>query len=119
MDVAQDIEKKVPQVTAAASAPAAQTSKIRGALTIKQVRRTAEKLLTFPVVSPAPSAGQPPIAVAVKGQGVPVASKWEAVIEQARKQPFTRGHMMVDTGAAMTLLTEEWVKAHGLKITEG
>lgn len=26
---------------------------------------------------------------------------------------------MVDTGAAMTLVTEAWAKAHGLKVSEG
>ena len=31
----------------------------------------------------------------------------------------TRGHMMVDTGAAVTMVTRLWAEAHGLKVTQG
>ena len=29
----------------------------------------------------------------------------------------TKGHMMVDTGAAVTLVTKVWAETHGLKIS--
>ncbi len=41
-------------------------------------------------------------------------SKWDD-----EKLGPTRGYMMVDTGAAITLATSAWVAAHGLKIKEG
>ena len=31
----------------------------------------------------------------------------------------TRGHMMVDTGAAVTMVTRAWAEATGLKVTQG
>ena len=31
--------------------------------------------------------------------------------------PSTKGAMMVDTGASITLVTRKWVKTHGLTIT--
>ena len=33
------------------------------------------------------------------------------------KYGWTKGHVMVDTGASMTLVTDAWAKAHGLKVT--
>ena len=31
--------------------------------------------------------------------------------------PGTKGHAMIDTGAAITLITKGWADAHGLKVT--
>ncbi len=41
-------------------------------------------------------------------------SKWDD-----QKTGPTRGNMMVDTGAAITLATTAWVEVHGLSIKEG
>jgi Aspartyl protease len=51
---------------------------------------------------------QPHIEVAVQPLGV-----------EKAKQVVTRGHMMVDTGAAVTMVTKAWAEAHGLKVTQG
>ena len=32
---------------------------------------------------------------------------------------LTKGHVMLDTGAALTLVSAKWASNHGLKITEG
>ena len=41
-------------------------------------------------------------------------SKWEDV-----KPAPTKGHIMLDTGAALTLVSAKWATSHGLKTTEG
>ncbi len=41
-------------------------------------------------------------------------SKWE----DGKPAP-SKGHMMVDTGAAVTIVTEKWAAAHGLRVTPG
>ena len=45
-----------------------------------------------------------PFAVATKSEGA------------GKKLGLTRGHMMVDTGASVTLATRGWVEAHGLQL---
>lgn len=39
-------------------------------------------------------------------------------VEKA-KQIATKGHVMIDTGAAVTMVTKTWAEAHGLKVTTG
>ncbi len=43
-------------------------------------------------------------------------SKWEDSAAKALLGA-TGGHMMVDTGAAVTLVTKRWAEAHGLKVS--
>lgn len=59
---------------------------------------------------------QPHIEVAVAPLGGGQPSKWE---DDAAKTvtTATKGSMMVDTGAAVTLVTSAWAKAHGLKVS--
>ena len=73
------------------------------------MRRAIGKILSAKLVAPAPTQmPQPHLEVAVSPLGVDKA-----------KQVVTRGHMMVDTGAAVTMVTRLWAEAHGLKVTQG
>ena len=63
---------------------------------------------------------QPHIEVAVSALGAASAapqSKWEDASSGPRPASVTRGCMMVDTGAGITLVTKAWVEAHGLKLS--
>ena len=59
---------------------------------------------------------QPHIAVAVAPLGPAAPSKWEDPEATAVVQA-TKGNMMVDTGAAVTLVTKAWADVHGLRIS--
>lgn len=39
-------------------------------------------------------------------------------VEKA-KQVSTKGHVMIDTGAAVSMVTSAWANAHRLKVTQG
>ena len=65
------------------------------------------------VASPPNPIQQPHIEVAIQPSGGGQ-SKWEA-----GKPAPTKGHMMIDTGAAVTIVTEKWAAAHGLRVTPG
>ena len=119
--VAQKVEKGVRRIVAVAATPGnqARASAIPGSCTIKQVRRASNKLLSANLVPAAASAStkqQPHISVAVAplGGGAP-SSKWEDLSTSSGKA--TRGNMLVDTGAGITLVTKTWAEAHGLKIS--
>lgn len=58
---------------------------------------------------------QPHIEVVVTPPG-DKPSKWE---DAAAPSPAsaTKGHVMIDTGAAVTVVTKAWADAHGLKIS--
>jgi hypothetical protein len=65
------------------------------------------------VASPPNPLQQPHIEVAVQATGGS-ASKWE----DGKPAP-TKGHMMIDTGAAVTLVTTKWASDHGLRVNDG
>lgn len=65
------------------------------------------------VASPPSPIQQPHIEVAVQPQNQGP-SKWE----EGKPSP-TKGHLMVDTGAAVTIVTQKWAAAHGLRVTAG
>ena len=106
--VATKIEDAVPGVMS--NAPAATpVGTPNGSAMIKQVRRAVGKLLSAKsVASPPHPMQQPHLEVAVQPTGV-----------EKAKQVSTKGHLMVDTGAAVTLVTQAWANAHGLKISQG
>ena len=65
------------------------------------------------VASPPKPIQQPHIEVVIQPPGAG-SSKWE----EGKPAP-SKGHMMVDTGAAVTIVTEKWAAAHGLRVTPG
>jgi Aspartyl protease len=73
------------------------------------VRKAAGKLLSAKsIASPLHLTPQPHLEIAVQPLGV-----------EKSKQIVTKGHVMVDTGAAVTMVTQAWATAHGLKVTPG
>ena len=76
------------------------------------MRQATGKLLAAGNVAPPAPAAQPHIKVAVMPTGA--SSKWED-----KKPAPTKGHVMLDTGAALTLVSTKWAASHGLKTTEG
>ena len=117
VEVARKVEDNVCRVVTAAVNQA--PSRVPGSLSIKQVRRASGKLLaTKPVAATANVVQhqQPHISVAVAPLGGAQPSKWED--ESATTiTSATRGAMMIDTGAAVTLVTKDWTDAHGLKVS--
>ena len=65
------------------------------------------------VASPPKPIQQPHIEVVIQPPGSG-SSKWE----EGKPAP-SKGHMMVDTGAAVTIVTKQWAAAHGLQVTPG
>ncbi len=121
VSVAQKVEAAVKGIVATTT-PAKQPAGTHpGALVIKQVRRASGKLS---LAKPAPGAAsasicqQPHIEVSVAplGGGAPP-SKWEDIAAAAKPSVATRGSMMIDTGAGITLVTRAWAVAHNLKIS--
>ena len=101
--------KKAPTPVVPSPAP--------GALTIAQVRKATGKLLAAKPVPVAPSMyHQPHIEVAIAPLGGGATSKWEEPSAQ-KTVTATKGSVMIDTGAAVTLVTKCWAEAHGLKVT--
>ncbi len=113
VEIAKKVEKHLPSVltTTASASPTTSPPTAPGAAIIKQVRSAAGKILAAKsVASPTLPLRQPHIEVAVQGGEK---SKWEG-----GKPAPTKGHVMVDTGAAVTLVTAAWARAHGLKVNE-
>jgi predicted aspartyl protease len=52
--------------------------------------------------------------VAVAPTGTTQPSKWGTNL----KAEPTKGHMMVDTGAAVTMVTKRWAELHGLRVSD-
>lgn len=119
--VAKKVESAVNRiVTAATTEPkASHASSVPGSCVIKQVRRASGKLVAAKPVSAAQSASsplQPHISVSVAPLGgANQPSKWE---DESSKTTVaaSKGVMMIDTGAAVTLVTKAWADAHGLQI---
>lgn len=120
--VAQKVESAVNRiVTAATTTPSTPySSSVPGACAIKQVRRASGKLVAAKPVSAAqaaPSPLQPHISVTVAPLGgVSQPSKWEEDSAAKTTVAASKGRMMIDTGAAITLVTKAWADAHGLQI---
>ena len=116
--VAEKVERSVKEVCAAAATPAGRQSNspVPGSLNIKQVRRPSGKLHAAKSVAPATTSFQQPhIEVAVMPLGGGATSKWDD--SSSATPQLTKGNLMVDTGAAVTLVTKAWAVAHGLKIS--
>ena len=106
--VATHVEEAIPKVFSAAPSTTP-VGMPNGSATIKQVRKAAGKLLMAKsVASPPHPMHQPHLEVAIQPTGV-----------EKTKQISTKGHAMIDTGAAVTLVTQAWATAHGLKVTQG
>ena len=119
--VAEKVESNVRKVVAASATQQGQQqggpAVVPGSLTIKQVRRPSGKLHSAKnVAPPAAQYQQPHIAVGVAAPGETKQSKWEDAPAAATAKA-TKGNMMIDTGAAVTLVTRAWAEAHGLKIS--
>ena len=105
--IASCVKDGVAKVVAPPCAARATTDGARAlhAAVIKQVRHANRKLLVAKQVdgvSPE-NYGQPYLGV--------------AVAQMQSGAPSTKGAMMVDTGASITLVTRKWAETHGLKIT--
>ena len=120
--VAQKVENNVRRIVAGAATPSTRDSSTPlGALQIKQVRRAQGKLHSVSSVPPSISTSQSPqphleVLVSPLGGGA-APSKWEDSSAVPKGSSVTKGSMMVDTGAGITLVTKAWVEAHGLKMS--
>ena len=121
--VAERVEKGIPRVVAASTtAPgrssSSDSSTLPGACVLKQVRKAAGRMHSADLAPGALTAStkqQPHIQVAITPIGAPADSEWESA-PSAPPKP-SKGNMMVDTGAGITLVTKQWAEAHKLKIS--
>ena len=105
--IASCVEDAVAKVVAPPRAARATMDGTRAphAAVIKQVQHANRKLL-----------------MAKQVDGASPENYWEpypgvAVAQMQPRAPATKGAMMVDTGASITLLTRKWAETHGLIIT--
>ena len=105
--IASRVEDKVAKVVAPPRAAQATTDGARAphATVIKQVRHAHRKLL-----------------MAKQVDGASPENYWQpylgaAVAQMQQGAPATKGAMMLDMGASITLVTRKWLETHGLTIT--
>lgn len=117
--VARKVENNVRDLLVAAASPSSRPAPTaaQGSMVIKQVRRAAGKIHAAreAPASASPVSSQPHIEVAVTATGETKPSKWEDAAPTTATP--TRGHMMIDTGAAVTVVTKAWADAHGLRVS--
>ena len=119
--VADLVEQGVPRVVAGAATSGGQpkNSPLPGACILKQVRKAAGRMHSADLAPGALTAStkqQPHIQVAITPIGSPANSKWESATTNSSPKP-SRGNMMIDTAAGITLVTKQWAEAHKLKVS--